>query len=151
MQSYLANRWVKISLGLVVLGWGPLIAIIALAALHLWPDPDPNPVGPGLLFFVTFWPAVICFGVGAAQVARQRRTSPFTVTETSSSAAATNAQNAEWMSHPAVRTIAGIVGLVLIVKGVTGIQHGGGRGAASAIVLGGAALYWTVMGRLPRR
>ena len=28
MIDYLGNRWVKIGLALVVLGWGPLIAII---------------------------------------------------------------------------------------------------------------------------
>jgi hypothetical protein len=62
MKDYLANRWFKTGTYLVVLGWGPLLAIIILAAIGLWPDPDPNPVGPGLLFFFTFWPAVICLG-----------------------------------------------------------------------------------------
>ena len=36
-------------------GAGPLVFIIAAAALGLWPDPNPNPIGPGLLFFFTFW------------------------------------------------------------------------------------------------
>jgi NAD(P)-dependent dehydrogenase (short-subunit alcohol dehydrogenase family) len=30
----------------------------------LWPDPDPNPIGPGLLFGITLWPAVICLVQG---------------------------------------------------------------------------------------
>jgi hypothetical protein len=72
MKAYLQNRWVMISLALVVLGWGPLVGIILLAAAGLWPDPNPNPVGPGLLFFVTFWPAVFGFIVGAFQVWRRR-------------------------------------------------------------------------------
>ena len=33
-------------------------------------DPNPNPIGFGLLFFVTFWPAVICLGVGFFQSRR---------------------------------------------------------------------------------
>jgi len=50
------------------LGAAPLIAIIAAAALGLWPDPNPNPIGPGLLFFFTFWPAVLCIVVGVIRV-----------------------------------------------------------------------------------
>jgi len=56
MTKYLANRLVKIGLGLVVFGWGPLWVIVLLAGAGLWPDPNPNPIGPGLLFFVTFVP-----------------------------------------------------------------------------------------------
>jgi hypothetical protein len=72
MRTYLANRWSRIGLACVVLGWSPLWLIVLLAALGLWPDPDPNPVGPGLLFFLTFWPAVICLGIGAFQTRRRR-------------------------------------------------------------------------------
>ena len=75
MKDYLANRWFKTGTYLVVLGWGPLLAIIILAAIGLWPDPDPNPVGPGLLFFFTFWPAVICLGIGTWQTRRQHHRS----------------------------------------------------------------------------
>jgi len=46
-------------LGLLVFGTGPLLAIILAASLGLLSDPDPNPIGPGLLAFFTFWPAVI--------------------------------------------------------------------------------------------
>jgi hypothetical protein len=72
MKAYLSNRWIKIGLALMVLGWGPLWAIIFLAAIGLWPDPNPNPIGPGLLFFVTVWPAIICLGVGVVQVRGDR-------------------------------------------------------------------------------
>lgn len=71
MNAYLANRWVKIGLVLAVLGWGPLLAVVLLSAVGLWPDPNPNPIGLGLLFFVTFWPAVISCGIGAFQVRRR--------------------------------------------------------------------------------
>ena len=73
MKASLGNRWIKIGLVLVVFGWGPLWAIALLAALGLWPDPNPNPIGPGLLFFFTFWPAVICIGIGVFQVWRKRK------------------------------------------------------------------------------
>ncbi len=69
-NKYLSNRWSRVGLGLAVVGWTPLIAIILLAAIGLWPDPNPNPIGPGLLFFFTFWPAVICLGIGAYQTWR---------------------------------------------------------------------------------
>ena len=59
MKEYLANRWFKIGFWLAVIGWSPLWAIVLLAAVGLWPDPNPNPIGPGLLFFITFWPAVL--------------------------------------------------------------------------------------------
>jgi hypothetical protein len=52
-------------LALLIVGATPLLAVIVAAALGLTSDPDPNPIGLGLLFFVTFWPAValIAFGV----------------------------------------------------------------------------------------
>jgi hypothetical protein len=71
VQGFLSNRWSKIGLALVVLGWGPLLLIIFLAAIGLWPDPNPNSVGPGLLFALTAWPAIICLGVGAYRTRRK--------------------------------------------------------------------------------
>jgi hypothetical protein len=73
VRDYLRSGWVRAGLALLVLGSGPLWGIILLAALGWWPDPDPNPIGPGLLFFVTFWPAIICLGVGVARVRSARR------------------------------------------------------------------------------
>jgi hypothetical protein len=58
---------------LLVIGSAPLLFIIIAAAIGLWPDPNPNPIGPGLLFFFTFWPAVLCILVGVARVRRARR------------------------------------------------------------------------------
>ena len=72
MKAYFENRLFKIGFWLLVLGSGPLVGIIVLASVGLWPDPNPNPIGPGLLFFFTFWPAVICLGIGAVQVWRRR-------------------------------------------------------------------------------
>ena len=72
MKGFWSNRWSKIGIALVALGWSPLWLIVVLAAIGLWPDPNPNPIGPGLLFFFTFWPALICFGIGYFQTRRQR-------------------------------------------------------------------------------
>lgn len=73
MKKYLSNRLFKIGFWLFVVGAGPLLGIILLAAIGLWPDPHPNPIGPGLLFFFTFWPAVILMIIGAIQVRRQKK------------------------------------------------------------------------------
>jgi hypothetical protein len=67
MNRLFENRLFKIGFWLFVLGSGPLLAIIVLAGVGLWPDPNPNPIGPGLLAFFTFWPSVICMIIGAVQ------------------------------------------------------------------------------------
>ncbi|MFO1322065.1 MAG: hypothetical protein U1F52_20870 [Burkholderiales bacterium] len=73
MKELLSTRWGKIGAALVILGWSPLGVISALSALGLWPDPNPNPVGPALLFTLTFWPAVICLGIAWVRLRRDIR------------------------------------------------------------------------------
>lgn len=73
MEGYWDNRLFKIGTVIALVGWTPLLAIVLLAGIGLWPDPDPNPIGPGLLFFCSFWPAAICLGIGCLQVWRNRR------------------------------------------------------------------------------
>jgi len=68
MRRYLADRWFKAGLVLLVLGSAPLWTIVLLGGIGLWPDPNPNPIGPGLLFFFTFWPSLILMGVGFVRV-----------------------------------------------------------------------------------
>jgi hypothetical protein len=75
MKVYLNNRIFKIGAIIALIGWTPLLLIILLASVGLWPDPNPNPIGPGLLFFFSFWPAMACLGIGAFQVWRDRRRS----------------------------------------------------------------------------
>ena len=72
MHEYLADHLVRIGLGILVIGSGPLLAIILLAEIGVWPDPNPNPIGPGLLFFFSFWPGVItlCLGIRRARARR---------------------------------------------------------------------------------
>jgi hypothetical protein len=72
MSEYLKSAWVRVGLGLLIVGATPLLVIVMAAALGLWPDPNPNPVGPGMLFGLTFWPAIICLVTGVIRV-RSRR------------------------------------------------------------------------------
>ena len=53
---------------LLVLGSAPLVAIIAAARVGLWPDPNPNPIGPGMLFFFAGVLATGCLAIGAVWV-----------------------------------------------------------------------------------
>ena len=66
--AYLRSWWVRAGLAILLLGATPLIAIILAADVGLWPDPNPNPVGPGMLFFFSGVVATGCLAVGAAWV-----------------------------------------------------------------------------------
>jgi hypothetical protein len=46
MRAYLKSRMVRVGPGLLILGVRPLLFIIVAAAVGLWPDPNPNPIGP---------------------------------------------------------------------------------------------------------
>ena len=56
---------------LLVLGTGPLLVILAASTLGLTSDPDPNPIGPGLLTFVTFWPTITMIIIGLLRARRR--------------------------------------------------------------------------------
>jgi hypothetical protein len=73
MRTYLRSWWVRIGVAPLILGSDPLLFIIVAAAIRLWPDPNPNPIGRGLLFFFTFWPAVICILIVVVRVHRANR------------------------------------------------------------------------------
>jgi hypothetical protein len=47
MRECLKSRLVQVGIGLFVFGRGPLLFIIGAAAVGLWPNPHPNPIGPG--------------------------------------------------------------------------------------------------------
>jgi hypothetical protein len=53
-----------LGIGLLLVGAAPLLSVIITADLGMISDPNPNPIGPGLLFFATVWPALglIAFG-----------------------------------------------------------------------------------------
>jgi hypothetical protein len=56
------TRMFWFGLALLIAGAGPLLAVIIFSR-----DPNPNPIGPGLLAFVTFWPAIILMKIGWAR------------------------------------------------------------------------------------
>lgn len=66
--AYLRSWWVRAGLALLLVGAAPLVAIIVAAEVGLWPDPNPNPVGPGLLCFVLGAVATVCLAIGAVWV-----------------------------------------------------------------------------------
>lgn len=70
------SRLLWIGLALFLLGSGPLLITILLASLGLTRDPNPNPVGFGILAFFTFWPSVILIMVGIIQTVSMKKRDP---------------------------------------------------------------------------
>ena len=66
MRRYLRNRWIRIAIGLFLLGSVPL-AFLALLAMAVPALAVAFPIGE-LLWLVTFWPAVILLAAGIVQV-----------------------------------------------------------------------------------
>jgi hypothetical protein len=62
-------------LGILIflIGCGPLLALIAASKLGLTRNPNPNPVGPGILAMLTFWPSIVLMLVGLARAIRVDR------------------------------------------------------------------------------
>ena len=52
------TRWFWVGVATFVVGSGPLLVILLLASLGVTKDPNPNPIGPGIMAFLTFWPSV---------------------------------------------------------------------------------------------
>jgi hypothetical protein len=68
------DSWlIRIGLLLLVLGCGPLLGIILAAELGLTSDPNPNPVGPGILAMFSFWPSLILLIAGIVSVLWRNR------------------------------------------------------------------------------
>ena len=72
MSEYFRSTWFVVGLVMFLVGSGPLLFIIAAADLGLWHDPNPNPVGFGILAGLTFWPSLICMAIGAWRVRGRR-------------------------------------------------------------------------------
>jgi hypothetical protein len=73
--TYLRSGWVRAGGATVVVAALPLLAIIVLAQVGLWPDPNPNPVGPGLFFFAGGALGLVCALVGVLKVALAKQQS----------------------------------------------------------------------------
>jgi len=50
-------------LGLLV-GTGPLVGVLVAAKMGWTADPNPNPIGFGILAFLSFWPSVLVLALG---------------------------------------------------------------------------------------
>lgn len=151
MSAYLANTWIRIGLALVIFGWGPLLAIIVLAGIGLWPDPNPNPIGPGLLFFVTAWPAIICLVIGVIRVRRDTAANPSGRASRAPAVSVTRTQpfSSDLSGLFWVRLSVGLLGAGLSLYGFATLFEDSSRGPAACIVLGGVAMYWGLVGRVP--
>jgi polyferredoxin len=66
LRRYLRNRWIRIAIGLFLLGSVPL-AFLALLAMAVPALAVAFPIGE-LLWLVTFWPAVFLLAAGIVQV-----------------------------------------------------------------------------------
>lgn len=71
MRKYWESRLFWTGVVMLAVGSGPLLFIIVAAGVGLWPDPNPNPIGPGILAGLTFWPSVLCVAIGAWRVRRR--------------------------------------------------------------------------------
>lgn len=61
--------WIGVTI--LVLGTGPLVGVMIGAMLGLTDDPNPNPVGFGILAGITFWPGIAMTAIGVLQVVRR--------------------------------------------------------------------------------
>jgi hypothetical protein len=72
LSDCLQNRAFKIGLGLLIFGTGPLDLIILLSKMGIG-DPNPNPIGPGMLAGLSVPIGIVCAAVGLLQVVSARR------------------------------------------------------------------------------
>lgn len=70
MEGFRDSKLIRWGIAGLVLGSAPLLLSVVISNLH--GDPNPNPVGPGILAGVTFWPSLICLIVGLIR-ARSRK------------------------------------------------------------------------------
>jgi hypothetical protein len=136
------NIFIRIGLGLIIFGWGPMLAVILLSSIGLWPDPNPNPIGLGLLCAASFFPAVICITIGILRACRssadESPESPSGIMQQSFSSSAAG----RWM------LIVG--GILLAFYGLSALTQGNNsRGAAACIILGVFLAHWGISGKMP--
>ena len=67
-MRFIDSMAIRGGLLLLVVGTGPLLAVIVAAKLGLTNDPNPNPIGPGILAGLTFYPSLVMLLLGIVQV-----------------------------------------------------------------------------------
>lgn len=67
------NRTLKAGLAVIVVGCSPLLLFLLAHQLGLVKDPNPNPIGLGLLFFVSLPIGLVTTTIGAVLYYLQRR------------------------------------------------------------------------------
>jgi len=72
MRPFWRSRYFVVGAVLLLVGTGPLVSVIVLASLGLTKDPNPNPIGFGILAFLTFWPSVVLMLLGVVTSRRRR-------------------------------------------------------------------------------
>jgi len=65
------SNLVRIGVAGLVVGSGPLLLAVGIAHLH--GDPNPNPIAPGILAGITFWPSLICLIVGFIKMSSAKK------------------------------------------------------------------------------
>ena len=68
---------VWVGLATAVVGSAPLLSVIAAGKIGWLDDPNPNPVGLGILAACTFWPGIALAGIGVALSALDYRRDRF--------------------------------------------------------------------------
>lgn len=70
VTAYLRNRWVRLGIGLLLLGSVPLAVLALLAVVMPWLAPA-LAVGE-ILWLITLWPTVFLLAAGIVQVRGQK-------------------------------------------------------------------------------
>jgi hypothetical protein len=65
LSRFRDSKLVRWGIAGLVFGTGPLLLAVAIA--HIEGDSNPNPMGPGLLAAVTFWPSLVLVLIGCVK------------------------------------------------------------------------------------
>ena len=58
-RNLLFNKLFRIGLVIFLIGSTPLLVYFTAAKLGFVTDPNPNPVGLGMMAYFTFWPSIV--------------------------------------------------------------------------------------------
>lgn len=158
VSHYLASRLVRAGLIVLGVGCGPLFLIVIAASLGLTSDPNPNPIGPGILAMLTFMPGLALLGAGITYQTFVPRAAIEDAEDAEPEALRPpifgsrdewRAMRDRWLSSTPGRSINLVVGMVLCANGLAGLNTMSGRGPASMIILGVVLIHCAFRGRIP--